>query len=89
MTEPLSIIPVSDPLAPDAPIHHLLSIRHNPLIKDATPDELRAIIQKLRTLASSSPTLSAKLNSDSDNVNPRKRKQSVETAARKDFLSQL
>lgn len=86
--EPVSIIPVADPLSPDAPIEHLLSIRHNPAIKDMSPDELRAVIQKLRTLASSAPSLSSKLQADSDNVNPKKRTNTI-SAKRKAVLAEL
>lgn len=64
---------ILDPLAPDAPIHHLLSLRHNPSLANATPDELRPIVQNLRTLATSAPSMSSKLQRDSDNVSPRKR----------------
>lgn len=80
--------PVFDPLSPDAPLEHLLSIRHNPLVKDMTPDELRSLIQRLRTLASSSPTLSSKIQTDSDNVNPKKRTNTA-AAKRRAILADL
>lgn len=73
ITSVASTPPVLDPLAPDAPIHHLLSLRHNPSLANATPDELRAIVQSLRTLATSAPSMSSKLQRDSDNISPRKR----------------
>lgn len=86
MNEPPVV--VFDPLSPDAPLEHLLSIRHNPLIANATPDELRVIIQRLRTLASSSPTLSSKIQTDSDNVNPKKRTNTA-AAKRRAILADL
>lgn len=82
-----TFVSVDDPLAPDAPIHHLLSIRHNPLVKDMSTEQLQALVQRLRTYATSAPSLSSKLSSDSSNVNPRKRN-SI-TAKRKALLEDL
>lgn len=79
---------VFDPLSPDAPLEHLLSIRHNPLVKDMSPDELRTLIQKLRTLASSPPSLSSAIQSSSDNANPKKRTNTI-AAKRKAILADL
>jgi hypothetical protein len=79
---------VDDPLAPDAPIHHLLSIRHNPLVKDMTTEELTALVQKLRTHATSPQSLSAKLKSDSDNVTTRRPRNAAATK-RKTLLENL
>lgn len=86
LTEPPVV--VFDPLSPDAPLEQLLSIRHNPLVKDMTPNELRSLIQRLRTLASSSPTLSSKIQTDSDNANPKKRANTV-AAKRRAILADL
>lgn len=83
-----SIVPVDDPLSPDAPIHQLLSIRHNPLVANMTTEELGKYVQRLRTLATSAPTLSSKLKSDSDNVNTRRPRNTV-SAKRKSLLDSL
>lgn len=63
-----------DPLADDAPLIHLLSIKHNPLVKDMNNQQLAELVKKLRTHAASAPTLSAKLQSESDAVKPRRSK---------------
>lgn len=78
-----------DPLSPDAPIHHLLSISKNPNVANCTDEELAALVQRLRTYATSAPTLSAKLQSDSNNVNPRKRAVNSESAKRKALLAEI
>jgi hypothetical protein len=57
--------PVDDPLAPDAPIHYLLSVSKNPRIATMSNDELVKLVQKLRTLAASPQTMSAKIQSES------------------------
>ena len=67
-----SIVPV-DPLAPDAPILHLLSLRENPNVATMSEDELRALVQRLRTMATSPQTLSAELSKESSRANPRQR----------------
>lgn len=60
-------------LLPDAPIHHLLNLRHNPLVADMTNEQLAAFVAKLRTLATSAPTMSAKLASDSEKIKPKRK----------------
>lgn len=67
-------------LLPDAPIYHLLSIQHNPLVKDMSVDELKVLVSRLRALSSSPPTLSSKLTSDSDAIKPRNAKSAVRKA---------
>lgn len=57
-----------DPLAPDAPILHLLSVKNNPLLEQMTPDQLTEVVKKYRTLATSAPTLSAKLNDEGKKI---------------------
>lgn len=79
MNEPVN------PLAPDAPLIHLLSIKHNPLVKDMSPEQLAELVRKLRTHATSAPTLSAKLQSESDSIKPRNTK----SAKRKAMLDAL
>jgi hypothetical protein len=54
-----------NPLDPDAPIHHLLSIKHNPMVKDMSEVQLQDLIKRIRILATSAPTMSAKLQSES------------------------
>lgn len=65
---------VIDPLADDAPLIHLLSIKHNPLVKDMNNEQLAELVKKLRTHTSSAPTFTAKLQSESDQVKPRRSK---------------
>ena len=55
----------NDPLAPDAPIHHLLSIRENPMVKDMTTEQLQTLVKRMRTMAQSAQTLSSALNRES------------------------
>lgn len=86
---PVSILTDENPLAADAPIHHLLSIRKNPMLRKMSDSELRLLVQRMRTYANSAPTLSAKLQSDSNNVPTRKRKLSPEAAKRKAMLDEL
>jgi hypothetical protein len=74
-----------DPLAPDAPLIHLLSIKHNPLVKDMTNEQLTELVKKLRTHALSAPSLSAKLQDESDRIKPRNNK----SAKRKALLDSL
>lgn len=62
--EPIPI-PVEDPFAPDAPIYHLLSVKHNPLVKDLSTEQLQALVQRMRTLATSAPTMTSKLQAES------------------------
>ena len=54
-----------DPLSPDAPIHQLLSISSNPRVATMSNDDLIKLVQKLRTLATSPQTMSAKLQAES------------------------
>lgn len=75
---------VIDPLDPEAPIHHLLSIRHNPMVKDMTTEQLNALITRLRTVATSPQTMSSVLQSESKRKRPmteaqRKRKELLDT----------
>jgi hypothetical protein len=73
----------TDPLDPDAPLLHLLSIKHNPLVAEMNHDQLMELVKKLRTLATSPPTLSARLKSDGDKENP---KSKVSIAAKRRAL---
>jgi hypothetical protein len=78
---------VIDPLAPDAPILHLLSLRENPNVATMPEDELRALVQRLRTVATSPQSLSAELSKESSRVNPRQR--NTAAAKRKAVLDSL
>jgi hypothetical protein len=78
---------MTDPLDPDAPLLHLLSIKHNPLVAEMTHDQLMELIKKLRTLATSPPTLSARLKSDGDRENPRSK--TTLAARRRALLDEL
>lgn len=73
-------------LLPDAPIFQLLSLKHNPLVKDMTNAQISEFVTKLRTLATSAPTLSAKLSSDSEKIKP---KRTGESAKRKALLDSI
>lgn len=55
---------VFNPLAPDAPIAQLLSISTNPQVKDMSDDQLNQLVQRVKTLAVSPQTLSAKLQTE-------------------------
>lgn len=59
---------LEDLLAEDAPIEALLDVRRNPNLARATPEQLQAFCLRLRTLAASSPTLTAKIKNESDKV---------------------
>jgi hypothetical protein len=55
----------NDPLAPDAPIYHLLSIRENPLVKDMTMEQLQELVKRMRTMSQSPQTLTSALQRES------------------------
>ena len=76
-----------DPLAPDAPLVHLLSLKHNPLLAEMSQDQLIELVKKLRSHAVSAPTLTAKLKTDGEALNPKK-SQSV-AARRRALLEDL
>lgn len=65
-TEPQPLPPSA--LSPDAPLHHLLSLRHNPMVKDMTQAQLMDFIKTLSVLSTSAPSLSAKLASDGQKI---------------------
>lgn len=58
----------NDPLAPDAPVWQLLSLKHNPALLTMTEEELRGFVQKLRTLGTSPQALTAALNTDATTI---------------------
>lgn len=76
-----------DHLAPDAPILHLLSLRENPNVATMSEDELRSLVQRLRTVAQSPQTLTAELQKESNRVNPRQR--NSQAAKRKAILADI
>ena len=63
--------PTFNPLSPDAPLVHLLSLRHNPLLAQMSQDQLTELVKKLRTHATSPPTLTAKLKADAQTLDPK------------------
>lgn len=67
----------AEAMLPDAPIHQLLSLRHNPKVVDMSQEQLRSFVAQLRTLTSPA-TLAAKLRSDSDKIKPRKEKSELQ-----------
>lgn len=74
-----------DPLDPEAPIHHLLSVKHNPMVKNMTTEELNALITRIRTVATSPQTMSSVLQGESK----RKRPMTEAQRKRKDLLESL
>jgi hypothetical protein len=54
-----------DPLAPDAPIHHLLSIKDNPIVKDMNVQQLQELVKRARSMAQSPQTLTSALQRES------------------------
>lgn len=60
-----------DPQAPDAPIIHLLQLRHTPLLVDMNAAQLAEHIARIKQLASQPVSLAAELKSESDKVKPR------------------
>ena len=72
-----------DPLSPDAPLVHLLSLKHNPLLAEMSQEQLIELVKRLRSHAVSAPTLTAKLKSDGELLNPAKK---VSVAARRRAL---
>ena len=77
----------TDPLSPDAPLVHLLSLKHNPLLAEMNQDQLIELVKQLRSYAVSPPTLTAKLKADGEKLNPQK-SQSV-AARRRALLENL
>lgn len=78
-----------DPLSPDAPISHLLSIQHNPALVNMSDEQLIELVKRLRTLATSAPTMTAKLNSESGEVKRRKKILTPEELRRAKALEDL
>lgn len=74
-----------DPLDPEAPIHHLLSVKHNPNVLKMTTEELNALITRIRTVATSPQTMSSVLQGESK----RKRPMTEAQRKRKDLLESL
>jgi uncharacterized protein YktB (UPF0637 family) len=54
-----------DPLAPDAPIYHLLSIRDNPMVKDMSTEQLQELVKRMRAVAQSPQTMTSALQRES------------------------
>jgi len=73
-----------NPLDPDAPIHQLLSVRFNPMVKDMSTEQLNELIKRIRATATSPQTLTASLQRDSKRSRPmteaqRKRKELLDS----------
>jgi hypothetical protein len=76
----------TDPaLSHDAPILHLLSLRHNPLLKDMSTDELTAHLARIKSLVQSPPSLTAELKKEAAG----RTKSPTKAAARKNILDNL
>jgi hypothetical protein len=74
----------NNPLDPDAPILHLLSIMHNPSVKDMSDSQLNDLIKKLRTVATSPQTMTSVLQGEAKRRRPmteaqRKRKELLDS----------
>jgi len=63
-----------DPLASDAPLHHLLSLQHNPMLVDMSQEQLQKFVQQLRAVATSPAALTSKLSADSEAIKPKREK---------------
>lgn len=63
---PLQSITPDDPLAPDAPVHVLLSLKHNVMLESASLEQLEQLVRQFRQLSMSPTTLTSKLNAESD-----------------------
>ncbi len=51
-----------DPADPDAPLLAFMSVRENTALIDATPEQLRSILNNLRTLSATPQALTKKLS---------------------------
>lgn len=74
-----------DPLSPDAPIHHLLSVKENPMVLQMSDQQLTEMIKRLRTVATSPQTMSSVLQADAK----RRRPMTEAQRKRKDLLDSL
>lgn len=61
-----------DPLAPDAPLIQLLSVRENPMLTTMTEEQLVALVRKLRQFAASPQTVTAADSAAGVAVSPKK-----------------
>ena len=61
-----------NPLAPDAPLLSLLSARENPMLNEASEEQLVTLVKRLRMIASSPQTLAALDNEAGRAVTPKK-----------------
>ena len=69
---------MSDPFAPDAPLIQLLSLKSNPLLATATPEQLLEVVRRLRTVVQQPVTLKAELNKESTGRKPSAKKAFLE-----------
>lgn len=76
---------MEEPQPTDAPLVHLISLKHNPAVKDMSLDQLAILVRQIRTAATSAPTMSARLKAESDGIKPR----ASVTAKRKALLDQI
>jgi hypothetical protein len=74
-----------NPLDPDAPIIQLLSVMHNPSVKDMSDSQLNDLIKKLRTVATSPQTLTSVLQGEAK----RRRPMTEAQRRRKEILDSL
>jgi hypothetical protein len=75
---------VLNPLDPDAPIIQLLSVMHNPMVKDMSDSQLNDLIKKLRVMATSPQTMTSTLQGEAKRRRPmteaqRKRKEILDS----------
>jgi hypothetical protein len=74
-----------NPLDPDAPIIQLLSVMHNPDVKNMSDSQLNDLIKKLRTVATSPQTMTSVLQGEAK----RKRPMTEAQRRRKEILDSL
>lgn len=67
---------IAELLRDDAPLLALLSVRENPLLLTATPQELNALVMKCRMTAAT-PSKQKSLLADAAGTGPKKRKTTV------------
>jgi len=84
---PTANLEVLNPLDPDAPIVHLLSIKDNPMVKDMTTEQLQALVKRMRTVAQSPQTMSSALQKESKTR--KSRPKTAEQIKRQELLDSL
>ena len=74
-----------NPLDPDAPIQHYLSVSKNPAVVHLSDHELTELIKRVRTVATSPQTMTSVLQNESK----RRRPMSAAQLKRKEILDSI